>query len=300
MAVVSAGSRRTLLDLGAMETVVEELGWLRFSLARVARASGERDRAARGYAAVEASAGRLDKLLGRPILDQTGDRALVVVPTGSLQHLPWSILPSFRGLAVVVAPSLATWHALASRPASRAGARVLVAGPRLRHARSEVRSIARLHPEATVLEGNDATAARVLRALDGAALAHIACHGRFRADSPLFSSFELADGPLNAYELQRLRRPPQHVVLSACDLALSSAQPGDELLGLAAALLGIGTRTVVASAVPVPDAVARRLTLAFHRNLSEGNDPAFALARAQANLIGSQAAVAGFLCLGRG
>lgn len=41
---------------------------------------------------------------------------------------------------------------------------------------------------ATVLTGKTATAEATLAALDGAALAHLACHGHFRADSPLFSS----------------------------------------------------------------------------------------------------------------
>src|SRR5205823_14328769 len=103
------------------------------------------------------------------------------------------------------------------------------------------------------------------------------------------------DGPLNVYELQTLRQAPEIVVLSACDLALSGLHPGDELLGLAAALLGMGTRTIVASVVPVPDASARRLMLAFHEHLLAGHRPAAALAKAQA-----RTAVAGFVCLGDG
>jgi CHAT domain-containing protein len=135
----------------------------------------------------------------------------------------------------------------------------------------------------------------VLRALDGAAVAHLACHGHFRSDSPLFSALELADGPLNVYELQRLRRAPELVVLSACDLGLSALHPGDELLGLATALLGMGTRTVVASVAPVPDAAARRLMLAFHKRLLAGDAPATALAGAQARTES-----ASFVCLGAG
>jgi CHAT domain-containing protein len=177
---------------------------------------------------------------------------------------------------------------------------VLVAGPRLQHAEREVQSLATEQPGAAVLVGAAATAEATLRALDGAALAHLACHGRFRADSPLFSSLELADGPLTTLELQRLRRPPEVLVLSACDLALSDRHPGDELLGLSAALLAMGTRTIVASVVPVPDAAARRLMLAFHRELAGGASPALALARAQAGLRKGSEALAGFVCLGAG
>ena len=90
------------------------------------------------------------------------------------------------------------------------------------------------------------------------------------------------------------------LVLSSCDLALSDRHPGDELLGLSAALLGMGTRTIVASVVPVPDAAARRLMLAFHRELATGASPAAALARAQVALCGAAGALAGFVCLGTG
>jgi CHAT domain-containing protein len=139
-----------------------------------------------------------------------------------------------------------------------------------------------------------------MAALDGAQLAHVACHGRFRSDSPLFSSLELADGPLTALDLQRLGQAPEILVLSSCELALSDRHPGDELLGLSAALLAMGTRTIVASVVPVPDAAARRLMLSFHRALGAGAPPATALARVQAALPRASAALAGFVCLGTG
>jgi CHAT domain-containing protein len=139
-----------------------------------------------------------------------------------------------------------------------------------------------------------------MRALEGAALAHFACHGHFRSDNPLFSSLELADGNLTALELQRLRRPPSVIVLSACNLALSDRRPGDELLGIAAALLGVGTRTIVASVAPIPDAAAANLMVAFHGELARGAPPATALARVQANLPARSAASAAFVCLGAG
>jgi tetratricopeptide (TPR) repeat protein len=281
-----------LRELGAANAGTE-LGWLRFAYGRIAagRMTSEQRVATRRNA--DASAAALDKLLVEPMRPVIGDRPLVVVPTGALHAIPWSALPSLRGRPVVVAPSFVTWSALAARPRSRRRKVVLVAGPRLRHSAAEARELGALFDKATVLTGKTATAAAALKALDGAALAHIACHGHFRSDSPLFSSLELADGPLNVYELQTLRQAPEMVVLSACDLATSDLHPGDEVLGLAAALLAMGTRTIVASVVPVPDAAVKRLMLAFHRNLLAGDAPAAALARAQ-----SRTAVAGFVCLG--
>jgi CHAT domain-containing protein len=273
----------------------DELGWLRFAHARLAAGRMTPVQRATIRANARASAEALEDILLGPLLPAIGDLPLLIVPTGGLHAVPWAALPSLRGRPLVVAPSLTTWTRIAARRHSRQGHAVFVAGPRLRHAGAEVRELGALLPGSTVLDGREATAAATLAALDGAALAHLACHGHFRADSPLFSSLELADGRLNVYELQQLKRAPEIVVLSACDVALSSVHPGDELLGLSAALLGMGTRTVVASVVPVPDAAARRMMLAFHRELAAGAGPATALARAQA-----RATVPGFVCLGNG
>jgi CHAT domain len=272
-----------------------ELDWLRFACSRLAGGRLSPEQRAATLANATASAAALEELLIAPLREALGEAPLVIVPTGALHALPWAALPSLKGRPFVVAPSLALWCDLATRPRSRRRKAALVAGPRLRHAAAEVKELGALRPGATVLHGKAATAEAVLAALDGAAIAHLACHGHFRADSPLFSSLELADGPLNVYELQQLRRAPEVVVLSACDLGLSQTHPGDELLGLAAALLGMGTRTIVASVVPVPDAAARRLMLSFHEQLLAGLAPAAALARAQA-----RARTAGFVCLGTG
>ena len=44
----------------------------------------------------------------------------------------------------------------------------------------------------------------------------------------------------------------------------------------------MGTRTIIASVVPVPDAGAKRLMIALHRHLTAGDSPSVALAKAQA------------------
>ena len=124
--------------------------------------------------------------------------------------------------------------------------------------------------------------AAVLAAFEGAGIAHVAAHASFRADNGLWSSLELADGVLTVYELEQLRRPPEVVVLSACQSGLSAVRPGDEVMGLVAALLTLGTRSVVASVVPVEDRASEQLMVALHRRLLAGDAPAVALAGAQA------------------
>ena len=94
------------------------------------------------------------------------------------------------------------------------------------------------------------------------------------------------------------------MVLSACDAGLSGVQPGDALMGLAAALLALGTETLIAGVAPVPDDGARVLMTALHRGLASGLGPAAALARAGADLDVSDhrmlAVRSGFVCFGGG
>ena len=121
-----------------------------------------------------------------------------------------------------------------------------------------------------MLGGGTATAGRVLDAIDGAGLAHIAAHGTFRADSPLFSALRLDDGPLTVYDLERLRRGPRRLVLSSCDSGIAAPAGADEVLGLASSLLPLGTTGIVASVVPVNDEAVVPLMTALHRELRGG------------------------------
>ncbi|MGW8065373.1 CHAT domain-containing protein [Streptomyces ziwulingensis] len=138
----------------------------------------------------------------------------------------------------------------------------------------------------TVLEGDAARVPRVLRELDGAALAHIAAHGTFRADSPLFSSLRMADGPLIVHDFERLDRSPYRIILSCCDTARFATVGADELLGLVTALLPLGTAGVVACSAPVNDAAVVPLMLALHKGLDAGLSLAEALRDARAALPG--------------
>ncbi|HWF42535.1 MAG TPA: CHAT domain-containing protein, partial [Acidothermaceae bacterium] len=177
---------------------------------------------------------------------------------------------------------------------ARAGRRVvLVAGPNLEHAEPEVAALAKLYNAPQMLTRADATADVVRQEIDGAELAHIAAHGRFRADNPQFSAIELADGPLTVYDLERMHRGPRRLVLSACDSGLSAVHAGDELMGLVGAVFSLGTSTLIASVVPVPDDLTEALMVELHNQLCEGATPAHALATAQ-----TQVQVDGFVCFG--
>ncbi|MGH3681223.1 MAG: CHAT domain-containing protein, partial [Natronosporangium sp.] len=181
-----------------------------------------------------------------------------------------------------------------SNPTGRPAA-LLVAGPGNPRGEAEVRNVSRHYPRSTVLTGTAATAAATLTALDQAGIAHLAAHGRHQAENALFSTLELAGGPLLGYDLQRLGRSPAMVVLSSCDLGLADVRPGDETVGMVTALLATGTGTVVASVARVGDDPATEIMTRFHRLLAAGVPPAAALARA-----GQAGPPAGFVCFGAG
>src|SRR5207245_3380678 len=118
--------------------------------------------------------------------------------------------------------------------------------PGVAEADGEVRDVARIHRGARVLLGAEATADAVASGLNGAELGHIVAHGNFRFDNPLFSSLQLADGHLTVYDLELLDRAPRLLVLSACESGVHQVRPGDELMGLAAALFSVGSATLIA------------------------------------------------------
>jgi hypothetical protein len=237
-----------------------------------------------------------------PLYPVIRDDGIVIVPAGALAGVPWAMLSGLRGRPVTVSPSashwLATWQRLLAcgPPAGQqATAPALVAGPGLVNAVPEVTELADIYAGTRPLTGDDATVDATLSALDGAHLAHLAVHGHHDRDNVLFSSLDLADGPLMAYDIQKLRTAPRQVVLSACDVGRAVVRPGDEILGFTAALLHAGTPTVISSVTRVADEIAPGIMTAYHRALHKGARPAEALADASA-----MAPLSPFVCFGAG
>lgn len=300
-ALTVAGGRVRLHELGSLAPVADLVDRVHFALRRLARPGPARTQDA-ATVLMTGAARRLDAALlaGLPELR---DRDLVVVPTGQLHSVPWSVLPSCAGRPVVVAPSATLWHAACGRPAVASGPAVVAAGPGLAGAREEAAAIAGIHG-CTPLLDSAATADAVLAALPAADLAHLAAHGRLVPDNPLFSSLRFADGPVVVHDLERLRQVPRTVVLAACDGGRSVVHTGDELLGLAATFLASGSAQLVASVLPIPDAETAPLMVGLHRRLVAGQPCAAALAAAQQAVrdagAAALAAAAGFVCLGAG
>ena len=206
----------------------------------------------------------------------------MVVPTGVLHGVPWGALAPLRGRPVSVSPSLSAWAA-AARGRGRSGSRcavALIAGPGLRFADEEVAALAAIHDGAVVVRADESSAAGTIELFGGRGLVHLACHGAFRTDNPLFSTLSLADGPLTVYDLERAASMPEVVVLSACSVGTSAAINGGTLLGLSSALGAFGAATVIAPLTPVNDERVLAVMQRLHTGLAAGAAPAAALATA--------------------
>jgi tetratricopeptide (TPR) repeat protein len=265
---------------GRAEDAAREIDFARFGLNRLARGRPADD----SPAVLEATGHRLETTLLGPVTGHLGDGPLVIVPPGRLHAVPWALLPALRDRVVNVVPSALAWMRarLIAEPAGRDV--VLVRGPGLPGGDAEVSALAAAYTDATVLGDGTATAAAVLTAIDGGWLAHIASHCTFRADSPLFSSLSMDDGPLTGYDFERLRRAPYRLVLPSCGSGLLAPAGADELLGLTSTLLPLGTAGIIASVVPVNDETAMPLMLGLHRWLRRGATLAESLRQARRDL----------------
>jgi CHAT domain-containing protein len=241
----------------------------RFALRRIARSRPEDD--LDSALSILATAGpRLQEALLGPVIRQLGDGPLVIVPPGKLHAIPWALLPALRDRVVSVAPSATAWMRAHTAPQPQTHNVALARGPGLASDGAEVTAVARLYDDVTVLAGAEATAEKVLYALDGAWLAHIAAHGVFRADSPLFSSLRMHDGPVTVYDFEQLRQAPHRLILSSCESAALAPAGADELLGLVSTLLPLGTAGIVAATLPLNDHAVVPVMVGLHTHLRAG------------------------------
>jgi CHAT domain-containing protein len=230
-----------------------------------------------------------------------GDGPIIVIPPAQFRAVPWSLMPSLRDRVMTVAPSAWAWlRARRMRPPSRRRV-TLVTGPGLATKGAEVEPLRSRYPRARLLGHGNATAGQVLTALDGAWLAHIAAHGTFRADNPMFSSILLDDGPLIVHDFERLGRAPYQLVLAGCDSGVAAPVGADELLGLVSSLMPLGAAGIVASIVPVNDIAVVPVMVALHDALHRGAGLPEALLAARRASGGdplAEATAASFLALG--
>lgn len=176
--------------------------------------------------------------------------------------------------------------AIRTRPASRSGRVAAIADTtRLAGALAEMAALRACWPGATLRVGSDATLSALRSEAAQADLLHLACHGEFRADSPLFSALHLHDGTLTALDAETLPLAASLVVLSGCETALADTARDDEAVGLVRAFLIAGARRVLGGLWRIDDAATARWMSAFHAALAAGAAPAQAMRAVQRRFI---------------
>lgn len=162
-----------------------------------------------------------------------------------------------------------------------------------------------LREEVVVLEGPEATEARVSALAPGRRVLHLATHGFFATDRcrsalaagageavgydpMLLSGLVLAgeDRIWTAEEVAALDlRGTELVVLSACETGFGEARSGEGVLGLRRAFRLAGARSLVMTLWAVEDDATRQFMETLYERLRRRWDPVAALAAAQRDRI---------------
>ena len=211
-------------------------------------------------------------------------RHLIFVPHGPLHFLPFHALKNGDSYlsdthTISYAPS-ATVFALCQRKTPNGMSASLVMGipdERAPQILAEVQSVAAILPNAELLLGTQATAENLRKKGSQSALLHIATHGTYRQDNPMFSGIRLGDGYLNLYDLYQMRLSARHVTLSGCATGMNFVAAGDELLGLERGLFCAGAASLLLSLWDVHDRSTAELMQAFYKHYIDSGDMAASL-----------------------
>ena len=216
---------------------------------------------------------------------------LTIVPHGLLHQVPFHALFDGRRhllerFEISYAPSATVYAICQERPSQdfSVPVKALVIGvedPTIPNATDEARAVAEHLTGAGILVGRQATVATLYEEASGCEVLHLACHGLFRDDNPMFSSLKLDDGWVTAADALQLDLNGALVTLSACESGRSEVIGGDEILGLTRAFLGAGAATLAVSLWLVQDETTVNLMDTWYKRLHDGMSQAAALRAAQ-------------------
>jgi tetratricopeptide (TPR) repeat protein len=230
-----------------------------------------------------------------PLAGKLSGRRLVVAPHGVLHYLPFHALLDgdtylIDRFTIAYAPS-ASMYAICAGLGRRsllrnAGTSLLLGVPdkRTPWIPQEIRSVAEILPNSKICIGRKAGINALRTTGASSRIIHIATHGVFRRDNPMFSSVRLGDSYLNIYDLYELRLPVELLTLSGCGTGLSVVAAGDELLGLVRGLLSTGAEALLLSLWDVHDRTTAQLMVAFYRGIRNHRDKGEALREAMLEL----------------
>ena len=120
----------------------------------------------------------------------------------------------------------------------------------------------------SAFSGDQATKKAVSAVLDQHPWLHLACHGSQHVDDPLKSAFALHDGPLTLSDLMnKTSTNAELAFLSACQTAVGDPKIPEESMHLAAGMLAVGYKGVIATMWSIRDDDAPLVVEAYYRKL---------------------------------
>ena len=222
-----------------------------------------------------------------PIQDKLDRPSLIFVPHHVLHYVPFHAL--YDGANYLVDAYAVSRGASASvlkicreKKIQRTEQDLVLAVPdeMTPYINEEVAALRSLLPKGLFFVGREAREDKLRRYGPTAGKLHIAAHGIFRADNPMFSSLKLGDSWLNLFDIFNLQLGAELTVLSACETGMSAVWEGDELLGLARGFLYAGTPSLVVSLWTVNDRSTAQLMRRFYEALHRGASKTRALQEA--------------------
>ena len=235
-----------------------------------------------------------DDLIAPWIDHAQGFDKLIIVPHGPLHYLPFhalfdgqhyllqrfqiSYLPGSSFLRKRRTPPLRPIRSLVIGHSQ---------GGRLPNIPVEAKRVAEMLKTSSFIEDR-ATRALFQDQAPGCEVIHVAAHGDFRPQNPLFSGLFLDDSPLTTLDIFNLRLQASLVTLSACQTGRNVLNGGDEILGLTRAFLASGAASTIITLWSVEDRTTTGLMTVMYNELTKGTDKAVSLQRAQSGLIHGQ------------
>lgn len=233
----------------------------------------------------------LHRELLAPLLRLWQGEHLIVIPHGILHYVPFHALYDgtqylIDACRVSYAPS-ATVYEMCHRKAALAAGSSLILGvpdPQAPFILEEVQAVAASVPEPELFVGDRATADVLREKGPSSRLVHIAAHGTFREDNPLFSRIRLGQSYLSLYDLYNLELPAELVTLSGCATGVNVVAAGDELLGLMRGLLCAGAQSLLLTLWDVNDKSTSEFMRLFYTRLQGSKDKARSVREAMIEL----------------
>jgi len=297
LAVILTRKRLEIVPLTPVSRVQHLLRLLQFQLSKF-RLGPEYVQTFEG-ALRTATAAHLSELYAEliaPVRSRLDTWRLIVVPHDFLHYVPFQAL--FDGdrflidtFEVTYAPSASVHHLCARKPRRDARSSLVlgVPDPATPFIQQEAEAVAAMLPDARLFIGADADEEALRLHGPQSRFVHIATHGLFRYDNPMFSSLQLGGSRLSLFDIYQLDLAAELVTLSGCGTGLNVVEGGDELMGLVRGLLYAGAQAAVVTLWDVNDESTADFMKLFYQRLTSGSTKAAAMRETMRELRGRYA-----------